>query len=192
MTVVRFITHPDVVVDPARPVPEWHLSLRGIHRARMMLDRPWVAALRSLFSSGERKALDTAAILSAATGLDVTVLEALHENDRSASGYLPGPAFEAMADAFFAQPEESVRGWERAADAQARIVAAVEQVLALAPPGDVAIIAHGAVGALLLCRLKGVPISRAEDQPGRGGGNLFAFDRDSRALLHGWRPIDEE
>jgi broad specificity phosphatase PhoE len=27
----------------------------------------------------------------------------------------------------------------------------------------VAVVAHGGVGALLLCRLKGVPISRAED-----------------------------
>ncbi|WP_203073707.1 histidine phosphatase family protein [Falsiroseomonas ponticola] len=190
MPVVRFITHPDVMVDPARPVPEWHLSPRGIHRARLMLGRPWVARLRSLFSSAERKAVDTAAILAAGTSLDVTVLEALHENDRSATGYLPGPVFEAMADAFFARPEESVRGWERAVDAQARIVAAVERVLAMAPPGDIAIIAHGAVGALLLCRLKGVPISRAEDQPGRGGGNLFTFDRASRALRHGWRPIE--
>jgi broad specificity phosphatase PhoE len=190
MPIIHFITHPDVQVDPARPVPDWHLSLRGIHRARLMLEQPWIHRLRSLFSSTERKAVDTAAILAAQTGLDVTALHELGENDRSATGYLPGPEFEAMADAFFARAAESVRGWERAVDAQARIVAAVEKVLVLAPPGDVAIIAHGAVGALLLCRLKGVPISRAEDQPGRGGGNRFAFDRDSRALLQGWEPIE--
>ncbi len=192
MATVHFITHPDVQVDPATPVPAWHLSPRGIHRATLMLAQAWVPGLASLFSSAERKAIDTAAILAAHTGLDVTVAPALGENDRASTGYLPGPEFEAMADAFFARPEESVRGWERAADAQARIVAAVEAVLALAPPGDVAIIAHGAVGALLLCRLKGVPISRAEDQPGRGGGNRFAFDRASHALLQGWQPIDAE
>lgn len=190
MAIVHFITHPDVHADPGTPVPEWHLSARGIHRALAMLEQPWLRPVASLFSSAERKAVDTAAILAAGTGLDVTVLEALHENDRSATGYLPGPAFEAMADAFFAGPTESVRGWERAVDAQARISGAVERVLAIAPPGDVAIVAHGAVGALLLCALKAVPISRAEDQPGRGGGNRFAFDRASRALRHGWRPID--
>jgi broad specificity phosphatase PhoE len=190
MAIVHFITHPDVHVDPGTPVPEWHLSARGIHRALAMLEQSWLRPLTSLFSSAERKAVDTAAILAAGTGLDVMVLEALHENDRSATGYLPGPEFEAMADAFFARPGESVCGWERALDAQARIVAAVERVLAMAPPGDIGIVAHGAVGALLLCRLKGVPISRAEDQPGRGGGNVFAFDRASQALLHGWQPTD--
>ena len=33
MSVVYFITHPDVLIDPAVPVPEWPLSPRG--RARM-------------------------------------------------------------------------------------------------------------------------------------------------------------
>lgn len=191
MSIVYFITHPDVQVDPETPVPDWHLSLRGVHRARMLLRRPWVGGLRSLFSSAERKAVDTAAILAAHTHLHVTVLESLGENDRSATGYLPAPAFEAMADAFFARPEDSVRGWERAVDAQARIVAAVEAALAQAPPGDVAIVAHGGVGALLLCHLTRAPISRAADQPGEGGGNLFTFDRATRALVAGWRPIEE-
>jgi broad specificity phosphatase PhoE len=62
--------------------------------------------------------------------------------------------------------------------------------LETAPPGNIAVVAHGGVGALLLCQLKGVPISRAEDQPGEGGGNFFVFRRDDRALLHGWQPID--
>jgi broad specificity phosphatase PhoE len=97
----------------------------------------------------------------------------------------------ATADAFFARPDDSVRGWERAVDAQARIVAAVQAVLAQAPPGDVAIVAHGGVGALLLCHLKHVPISRAEDQPGEGGGNIFVFGRADWALVQGWRRIEE-
>ena len=47
-----------------------------------------------------------------------------------------------------------VRGWERAIDAQRRIVAAVEQVVLTAPKlGDVAIVSHEGVGTLLLCRL---------------------------------------
>ena len=50
-----------------------------------------------------------------------------------------------------------------------------------------AIVSHGGVGTLLLCRLKGTAIHRAEDQPGQG--HWFAFDRDSRAVLHGWLPL---
>ena len=83
-----------------------------------------------------------------------------------------------------------MRGWEPARAAQARIVGAIDDILKAAPPVTIAVIAHGGVGVLLLCRLKGVPISRAEDKPGEGGGNFFVFRRDDRSLLQGWHPID--
>jgi broad specificity phosphatase PhoE len=74
-----------------------------------------------------------------------SVVDDLGENDRSATGYLPKQEFEATADAFYARPQESVRGWERAADAQARIVRAVDQIVSQTPAeGDVAIVGHGA------------------------------------------------
>jgi broad specificity phosphatase PhoE len=191
MPEVHFITHPEVAIDPAVPVPDWPLSPRGLERARAMLAQPWVAGLQSVFSSTERKAVDMAAILAGHLGLGFLPMAALGENDRSATGYLKRAEFEATADQFFAQPEDSVRGWERAVDAQSRILAAMEAVLARAPAGDVAVVAHGGVGALLLCHLKGVGISRAEDQPGEGGGNVFTFDRASRTLLRGWRRIED-
>ena len=97
-----------------------------------------------------------------------------------------------MANAFFANPDESIRGWERATDAQQRIVRAVERAVGIADTdGDIAIVSHGGVGALLLCHLKGVPISRTEDQPGDGGGNVYSFEVASRRLLSEWRRIED-
>ncbi|MFC7607448.1 histidine phosphatase family protein [Teichococcus aestuarii] len=190
MSRARLLTHPEVAIDPAVAVTEWGLAPRGRARAEALARLPWARGLRHIASSAERKARETAECLAAATGLPVRVHPGLGENDRSATGYLPPPEFEAMADAFFARPEESVRGWERAVDAQARMVAAVEAVLAESK-GEVAIVAHGAVGALLLCHLAGRPISRAEDQPGRGGGNLYVFGRESRHLLCGWTAFED-
>jgi broad specificity phosphatase PhoE len=116
----------------------------------------------------------------------------LGENDRSATGYLPPEMFERVADAFFAQPDQAVRGWERAVDAQRRVVAAFDAVLALPRrDGDIAIISHGAVGALLIAALESRPISRAEDQPAGSGGHFFAVDLQSRLLRHGWLAIDD-
>ena len=42
MPTVFFITHPDVVIDPGVPVPDWRLNERG--RARMwgMIAYPWI------------------------------------------------------------------------------------------------------------------------------------------------------
>jgi broad specificity phosphatase PhoE len=190
MATVWFITHPDVAIDPEMPVPDWTLSERGATRMRAALALPWMAGLRSVWSSEERKAREGASILASALALPVRTMAALGENDRSSTGYLPRAEFEVVADAFFANPEHSVRGWERAVDAQQRIVAAVESVLADAPQGDVAIVSHGGVGALLLCHLTGQPISRKADQPATNGGNCLAFEREGRRLLHGWRTLD--
>jgi len=115
---------------------------------------------------------------------------AMHANDRTATGFLPPDAFEAVADAFFAQPETSVRGWERAVDAQARIVGEAEAVLAEAAAGDVLFIGHGAVGTLLYCHYAGLAIERAHDQPA-GGGHYFSLDRQGRRVLHPWRRMEQ-
>jgi broad specificity phosphatase PhoE len=192
MTVIHFITHPEVTIDPIVPITEWQLSPLGMRRMRAALQRPWIAGIGSVFCSSERKAIDAAGILANHLGLTAVVIDALGENDRSATGYLPKPEFEIVASQFFAHSEESIRGWERAIDAQSRIVQAVERVIAVPKgDGDIAILSHGGVGTLLLCHLKGAPISRAEDQPGDSGGNFFSFDTSERRLLTGWRRIED-
>ena len=192
MAILYFVTHPEVAVDPSVPVPEWPLSAQGVWRVMLMLDQPWVGGVRAVFTSAERKALDAAYIVAGHLFLTPVVIADLGENDRSATGYLPKAEFEAVANEFFAHPDESVSGWERAIDAQRRIVQATDRVIAMAPAqGDIAIISHGGVGTLLLCYLKGIPISRTEDQPNGGGGNAFSFDVATRRLLTGWRRIEE-
>ena len=192
---VFFITHPDVAIDPAVPVPDWPLNERGRKRMRLMTTHSWIRTVRRLFASSERKACEAAQLLADGLGLDgYTVIPALSENDRSATGFLTKAEFEATADQFFARPQESVRGWERAVDAQIRIVNAVDQALSQAAPfDDVAIVGHGGTGTLLYCHLMGLPIDRRYDQPATNGGNWFAFDRTTRKILHrGWRSIDVE
>lgn len=192
MTLVHFITHPDVVIDPAVPVPDWPLSERGRARMAASLSAPWVRGIASLHCSTERKAIDGAEMLAGHRGLAFATHPDLGENDRSATGYLPRAEFEATADLFFAHPAQSIRGWERAIDAQARIVAAVDRLLAQPrPPGDIAIIAHGGVGALLLCALLHEPISRSRDQPATAsGGFRFSFDAATREVRSLWERID--
>ena len=193
MSQVLFITHPDVIIDPAVPVPEWTLSRTGLARMRAFAAQPRMLSVCALWSSAEHKAQDGARVLATALRLPWQQRQDLGENDRSSTGYLPRSAFEAMADAFFAEPEVSAQGWERAVDAQERIVAAVRTVLGVtSQSGDVAIVSHGAVGALLLGHLSGRPIDRSLDQPVGNGGNFFAFDRATWQIQHGWRPIDPD
>jgi broad specificity phosphatase PhoE len=188
---IYFITHPDVVIDPALPVPQWPLSARGRRRMQRLLSQDWLSQVDAIYCSTEQKAIDGASILSNATGIPFHQVAALGENDRSATGYLPRAEFETVVEAFFARPRESMRGWERAEAAQARIVGAVEHLACTASgAGPIAVVSHGGVGTLLLCHLKGQPISRQEAQPGTSGGNYFLFQMPEGTLVHGWMPID--
>ena len=187
MTTLFFITHPDVVIEPDVPVERWWLNDKGVARMRSFAHRPDLAHAKAVWASTEAKAIEAAGILAGALGLGVRVDAALGENDRSATGYLPHTEFQAVADAFFANPDLSIRGWERAVDAQARIVSAVRRIVAAHEGGDLAVVAQGGVGALLLCALSGQPISRSADQPFQG--HVWTASLPGLAVTSGWEPI---
>ncbi|MGP6088028.1 histidine phosphatase family protein [Antarctobacter jejuensis] len=183
-----FITHAEVVMDPAVAVPDWALSEVGQARHRAFAERcPPVAAI---FCSYECKAMQGADILAEAQGLVAKRVLSLHENDRSATGYLPPEEFERVADAFFANPRQQVRGWERAIDAQARVVMTLKRVVAEAPDGDIAVVAHGGIGALLRAHLLDVLIDRTHDQPAGGGGHAMVIGLPDWTLRRDWHRIE--
>jgi broad specificity phosphatase PhoE len=189
VTIVRYLTHPQVKIDAAVPVPRWGLSDIGRSRVEALATAGTLAGTTAIISSGETKAIETAEILAQALGIIVEVREAMHENDRSSTGFLPPPAFEAMADRFFANPTDSIDGWERAIDAQARIVGEVERVLSRSFTGDVLFVGHGAVGSLLLCHYAHLLINRVHDQPA-GGGNIFSLAQIGRQVSSRWCPME--
>ena len=185
-----YVTHPQVHMDPAVPVPRWGLSDKGRVRAAAFARHPLALAARRIVSSRETKALELAAVLAAASGAPVESADGFNENDRSATGLLPPDRFQEAADWFFAHPTESFRGWERAVDAQARIVAQVDEVLNNHDERQpIAFVGHGGVGTLLKCHLQGLPIARSHDQPGTGG-NLFAFRLEDRTVTCDWTAME--
>lgn len=187
MSRLIFISHPEVVVDPQIDVRKWGLSEIGVARMKAFTNGPDVAEVRSIWSSAETKAVEAANILAERHLARIQIDEELGENDRSATGYLPGDDFERMADAFFAEPERSIQGWERAIDAQRRIVLSVERIIRVHEAGDVAVVSHGAVGSLLLCHYQKRPISRTADQPFQG--HYWQADLAGMTVLHPWKPI---
>jgi len=181
------MTHPEVTVDPNTPVPDWGLNATGRARAAAFAASDAAAAITHVWSSAEAKARETAGILAAASACPVQIDPRLGENDRSATGFLPPPAFEAAADAFFAHPEVCHLGWERAVDAQHRIVRAVQDITAAHTGGDLAIVSHGGVGTLLYCALMDLAVDRCHDQPAQG--HYWSADLATLRPRHGWRSI---
>lgn len=190
MTKVRYLTHPQVHIDPQTPVTLWGLSAVGHRRVAIFSQSSVLRGTTQIISSAERKAIETAQPIAAALGIHLEVRGAMHENDRSATGFLPPDEFEVVANEFFAQPSVSVRGWERAIEAQVRIVREVETVLERNLKGDVLFVGHGAVGTLLFCHYAKADINRAHDQP-QGGGHYFTFLREPRRVLHPWRRMED-
>ena len=184
-------SHPQVTIDPGTPVPNWSLNEAGRERVGTLARSGALSGTRQVVSSGETKAIETATPLAEALGCNLIIREAMHENDRSATGFLPPNEFEGVADEFFAQPEESVRGWETAVAAQKRIVREVCDCLKHCVEGDVLLLGHGGVGTLLYCYLAGVPISWRFDQVGRSGGCYFEFTPQMEKPLSAWRSLEE-
>ena len=188
--VLRYLSHPQVRVDPTVAVPDWGLSDIGRSRTESISHSLSLRGTTSIISSSERKAVETADMLARPLKLRVQERPATHENDRSATGFLSPDVFEETANRFFECPVESIDGWERAIDAQSRIVAEVMSAIQDHVSGDLLIVGHGGVGTLLYCHFAEVPISRAFDQPA-GGGNFFAIDLATRKPVHHWLPMEE-
>jgi broad specificity phosphatase PhoE len=188
--VLRYLTHPQVRIDPAVPVPEWQLSDLGRARVQALARSGWLRGTKHMIASAETKATETAKILATSLGIDFKVRPGMHENDRSATGFLESKEFEATADQFFAQPTKSIRGWEAAMRAQVRIVTEVEDALSgLAVDGDILFVGHGAVGTLVYCHYARLAIDRKHDQPA-GGGNYFTVRLKGRHVAHPWRQME--
>lgn len=189
-----YLTHPQVRMDANVPVPLWGLSAEGRQRAETFAARRIVPAGTFVFSSRETKALELAEIVAAEAGTPVLADHLMGENDRSATGFLPPALFEETADRFFAEPARSVDGWERAIDAQTRIVETVRTAIRSVPPGvPVIFCGHGAVGTLLKCHLGQRKIARSEDQSrhaNKGGGNAFLFDAEASTLHSEWMEME--
>jgi broad specificity phosphatase PhoE len=186
MAAIRYMSHPEVVIDPDVAVPRWGLSEVGRRRTRAMCRQPWLPTIRRIVSSPERKAVEAAAIVAGEVGVEVEIRSRTGETDRSASGFVSHDRHEELADAFFAHPEQSAEGWERAVDVQARVSAALDDLLGV--DVDVLVVGHGAAGTLWYCLLAGLPIDRRHDQP--GVGHYFTIDLGTRSPVDPWVPID--
>ncbi|MEL6954624.1 MAG: histidine phosphatase family protein [Pseudomonadota bacterium] len=190
MSDIVFLTHAEVEIDPAVAVPNWGLREIGRARHHTFASDPALDGVAAIYSSTERKAIEGATPVAERRNLPLTQMESLGENDRSATGFLPPEEFWPVVAEFFAYPEASTRGWETARGAQERIVAGVQTAVAESKTdGDILIVAHGGVGALLRCHLNQQKITQDAGQPHPGGGCWFRFGRDMDGPPTDWSVI---
>ena len=184
MTRAIYLTHPEVVIDPGIVVTRWGLNDTGRTRCRAVAQAAWMAGVNAIWSSDEAKARQAAAILAGPRDLPVHIDCDLGEIGRPF--FIPEPEFTRTAAACFANPDRSVRFWEPANAAQARVAAAVARAMETAD-GVLLFVGHGGVGAFLNAHLKGLPINAPGTKPG-GYGCAFQWNG---ATIGDWATMED-
>lgn len=201
MSLLRYVSHAEVVQDPDVVVPRWGLNDVGRRRVELLARAPWLASVGHIACSAETKAIETATILADRCELPIEIRPESGETDRSATGYVPEARHTELAARYFAEPDRSADGWETAVAGQQRVVEALADLLGEPPAGpapdgpaasrpDVVVVGHGGVGTLLWCHLSGRAIDQRHDQPGQG--HYWTWDRSGQTMLHRWHPIDAD
>jgi len=158
LLLVRHAEPVRLVRDDGPADPQLHD--RGVAQAHALAQ--WLATeprpLDALYTSGLRRARETADPVAAATGLAPVVDDGVAEYDRGASEYIPVEELRAAKDERW---DEMVGGayFARQADAgtfTTRIVGALDDIIAAHPGGTVAVICHGGVINHYVCDVRGI------------------------------------
>lgn len=137
------------------PAAEWRLSETGAARAAAFASQLDPGTARTVFSSQEPKAIDTARALAGAWGLDVEPVPGLHEHERPEAHILSRQEFDARVRMIFERPSELVFGVETGNQARRRFTKAVMRLVSDST-GDVVLVSHGTVMTLFAASVAGV------------------------------------
>jgi broad specificity phosphatase PhoE len=160
------IKHAMPVKEPARPPREWVLGAEGRAGAARLAARLAGEGIAAVVGSAEPKARETAEVMAAALGVQMSVAEGLHEQEREGMPFFTDPAgLDALMRDFFARPGERVFGQESADEAHARYARALGRVIeshdgagpsgssgATGPKRSIAVVSHGTVMTLFIAR----------------------------------------
>jgi 2,3-bisphosphoglycerate-dependent phosphoglycerate mutase len=134
--------HADWSPDSARP-----LSTRGRTSAAVLADLLAQAPIAAIYSSPERRALETIELLARRVRLEPIVVDDLRERELVV---VPDVDFEAVVEAAWLSPAIAASGCESNNVAQARGFAAIRKIISEQSGSRVVIATHGNLLALIL------------------------------------------
>jgi broad specificity phosphatase PhoE len=144
------VKHAPPEVVPGTPSERWVLSAKGRDLCVPLADQLAALAPTIIVSSEEPKAAETARLVAERLNVPWRTAPDLHEHDRSNVPHMRSGEFISMMELFFRKPSERVLGQETADEARSRFQSAVQRVLDENRDGNVAVVSHGTVIALML------------------------------------------
>jgi broad specificity phosphatase PhoE len=148
------VKHSQPEIVPDVPSHQWKLSDVGCRRCQVLAERLAAYEPAVIVTSFEPKAMDTGRIVADALGVRLETAPDLHEHDRREVEFLADQEeFRSQVISFLEHPSELVFGSETADEAHRRFAAAITDVVAHHPGGNLVVIAHGTVIALFVARV---------------------------------------
>ena len=147
-------SQPDIV--PNVSAKEWHLSPTGQARCNPLAEKLTAFSPDVFFSSTEPKAIETAQLAAEQMNVSSSIVQGLHEHDRTGVGYLAREQFESSVKNFFGTPDRLVFGNETANQAFERFSQAVKTIELENPDKHIVIVAHGTVISLFVSRYNAI------------------------------------
>jgi broad specificity phosphatase PhoE len=171
----------------------WHLSEDGRRQAAAVAERLRGRALARVYSSPLERALETAEVISKATGAPVVSDEALTESALGAcweglSWAEVKATRRAQWEAYLHRPHEIDFVSETFAALGQRMASALRRIAAVGG-GEAAVVSHGDPIKAALCTLTGVPIARMHGlRVPTGSLVVVELDGERAAILERWSP----
>ena len=184
MSKLYFITHPSVQIIKNQSIDQWGLSDKGIDETRGLLKLDFWNEINVVYSSPEKKAVQTAQLVSSECKLEICLSDCLSEVDRSSTGFIDYDKYIEAIKNFYNRPDESIQGWESANNATKRITECVKSIMSNHKDQTVAIVGHGATGTLLVCSLLNKKPDFTEDP--QGTGRYMIINWDKRQIIQKW------
>lgn len=155
----------------------WPLSDRGEEQAHAIAGAPFWDEIQAIISSDESKAIATVSHIVHERRIPLFYdprLRELKRPDERVEDY------EARVLEVFQKPAMTVGGWERAVDAQARMIACFEEMVARYGETPFAMVSHGMTLALLIATLQNTVGYAFDIWQTLGFGTVVLVERDER------------
>ena len=144
------VRHSQTEMNPAIPANRWHLSAEGRRRCRLLGERLLGYQPAHLISSMERKAVETAEILSEVFKKKIEIFADLHEHERDNVGFLSPREFSEAIAGLFREPDRLIFGTETTDRARLRFSKAISKIEEKYGSGNLVVVSHATVISLFI------------------------------------------
>jgi len=179
------ITHAHTHARPDQDATLWHLSEQGQTQAEALSRQPFWPQVDYVVVSAEPKTLLTLQPILAHRNLPV--VRDARFNELVRGGWDAG--YTAHVAATFANPEQSVDGWEAAATALARFRAGIDNLTATTPGAIIALVGHGLTFSLYRAFLLGQEQVHLDDWRKLSFAAVAQVDPTTDTLLTDFTPV---